>query len=186
MKGKLWNGCKFILPIIILLYIIEIVRNSVENFWSIHLFYLIPPLNAGITRLIASAMLTFVSLFIIGYILEFNRTKHLLDAIAKHLPILRYFWSGEDNSLSYHRLTPVLFQHPQPGEWKIGFIMGEQKMDDGKEFYRVFFITGVGDHEFIEKERPDLLIPLSNPPPEIMQFVASFMASGPKILYRKT
>ena len=188
MRRRLWNACKFIIPIIILIYIILMVRSAIENFWNMVLlnhFQILGQVKVPILHFGVSLILTFISLVLIGYILELETTRRLLDYIAKHLPVLRYFWSVEDDSISYQRLTPVLFQHPMPGEWKVGFIMGEQKMDNGKEFYRIYFITGVGDHEFIEKGRTDLIIPLANSPPEIMQFIASFMASGPKVLRSK-
>ena len=170
-------------------YILLWVYHAVEGFWWDTILYRFNIFTEGEWRnyflLLATGILTFLLLLMVGRILRFKFVKTALDFIARHIPFLKYFWSGGEEALGDNRITPVLFQHPMAGEWKIGFIMGDQKLDDGREFYRVFFITGLGDHEFIDKSRPDLIIPLSNSTPEVMQFVASFMASGPKVLIKK-
>lgn len=189
MKQDLWGACKFLIPAVILYYIVRWFYDLIENFWwdtvlfRFHIF--VDGEWRKIFLFLASVVLTATLLLVVGRILRFKAVKTGLDFIARHIPLLKYFWSGGEDALDGHRITPVLFQHPMAGEWKIGFIMGDQKLSDGKEFYRVFFITGVGDHQFIDKSRPDLIIPLANSAPEVMQFVASFMASGPKVLTRK-
>ena len=189
MKQDLWRACKFLIPAAILYYSGHWVYNAIEGFWWDTVLYRFNIFIEGEWRnvflFLATAILTVVLLLVVGRILRFKFVKMGLDFIARHIPLLKYFWSGGEDAFDDHRITPVLFQHPMAGQWKIGFIMGDQKLDDGKEFYRVFFITGVGDHEFIDKSRPDLIIPLANSAPEVMQFVASFMASGPKVLKKK-
>lgn len=189
MKQRLWNACKFLIPLIALLYVEEWLRKSLELFWFQqvlrHISFFSESAYSGWFQFGASAALTLLGLLAIGFLLEFSIVRRLFDAITRRIPLLGYLWSGEEHAALSHTIAPVLFQHPMPGEWKIGFNMGEQRMDNGKILYRIFFFTGIGDHQLIEKERTDLMVPLDNSSAEMMKLIASFMTSGPRVLKKR-
>lgn len=187
MKHKLWIAVKLLIPIIVLLYIEEKIRISLESFWMRSLLSSFPLFNEGhyspFFTAIASVALTLFSFFLVGSILEFQWVKHAFDRMSSYVPVLRYFWSGgEDALLSAKLAQPVLFQHPVDGIWKLGFIMGSQKID-GHDLLRIFYIT-IGDHAFIEKDRTDRYIPLANQPLEALRCITSFMTSGPREFFK--
>lgn len=187
MKHKLWIALKLLIPILVLIYIEEAIRASLEAFWTRRVLSSFLVFSAGslapLLTALASIALTFFFLFILGNILEFRAVKRVFDRMSSHIPLLRYFWSGGEEAITHAKLAqPVLFQHPVQGEWKLGFIMGNQKID-GQDLLRIFYIT-IGDHVFIEKDRPDLYIPLANQPLEVARCITSFMASGPKEFFK--
>lgn len=187
MKHKLWIALKLLIPILVLIYIEEAIRASLEAFWTRRVLSSFLVFSTGslapLLTALASIALTFFFLFVLGNILEFRAVKRAFDRMSLHIPILRYFWSGGEESLAHARLAqPILFQHPIEGIWKLGFIMGNQKID-GQDLLRVFYVT-IGDHAFIEKTRTDLYIPLANQPLEAVRCITSFMTSGPKEFFK--
>ena len=167
----------------IVAFVIGKIVNILEEFWIKWLLNKFDIFTRGdfigILIFCASILLTVISFLVIGHLLGLKSIRRVLNFLSKHIPLFSYFWSDEDE---LQKFTPVLFQNPTEGEYKIGFITGEQAMDNGKNFWRVYFFTGVGDHEMIDKKRQDLLIPLANPTPEILKLIGSFMTSGPPML----
>lgn len=189
MRRRLWRVCKKLFPVITFLWIANWVLNLLENFWTTLIFHRFP-LSANewrgwIMTSAASLFLTVATLLITDYILEIHWTKRLLNKLAKRSAILGYFWSDDEVAG-----TPVMFQYPTEGRWKLGFHMGEQKVVDGDGNTiicdRIFFVTGVGDHVLINRQRPGLIKKLSNPVPEVAKLIASFMTSGPEYLKQKS
>lgn len=189
IKKLMWQGGKTAVLIAGILYIVKAVANLLETFWADWLLHRFTIFTAGsfsgIILFLASILLTALSFLFIGYLLSLTRVKRTLNFLSKHVPLLRYIWSDEDG---LQKFTPVIFQNPVPGEYKIGFITGEQELDrngERKKLWRVFYITGIGDHVLVDKDRPDLLVPLSNPALEVAQLIGSFMTSGPRTLREK-
>jgi len=186
IKKMMWSAGKVVLLISIVMFVVGKVIDIIEAFWTkwlLHRFEIFAQGDfAGIFTFLASIFLTAFSLLLIGYLLGLKSIRRFLNFLSKHVPLFSYIWTDEEGM---QKFTPTLFQNPRDGEYKIGFITGEQAMDDGTKYWRVFFFTGIGDHELIDQNRPDLLKPLANPAPEILKLIGSFMTSGPKMLYRK-
>jgi len=181
VRQKIWSGCKFAVPLAILLYIFAVLLNFVEKFWSKLLFAHFKIFGSNAPDWLISSfsiVATLILLFLVGCVVETNKFKRIFRYVAGKITILHLIWSDKEEDAA----VPVLFQHPIEGEWKIGYLLGTQKLDDGREFYRVYFFTGIGDHELIEKNRTDLMIKLSNPPQEIGKLIASLMIHGPEEL----
>lgn len=185
MKRRLWRVLRKLAPIFTFLYAAHIILPYLENFWEKALFRHIQiPLSGPLPTVfyqLVIMVLTVAGLLVADFILELRWIKVIFNTLARSSQILGYFWSEEENGQS----VPIIFRFPEDGMYKFGFVMGEQKMDDGREFYRVFVIPAVGDQQLIEKGKPDLMIPLDNPPAEIVKLVSSFMTSGPEYLRRK-
>ena len=186
MKKHLWAGCKFVIPIILLYSVARWVYEALEKFWMAGLLGSFPFLTEGAHasgfKFFAIVFSTIVVLTTLGKMLNFKYLRIALDFVSTKIFFLRFFWSGGEEFLHSHKVTPVLFQHPMGGQWKIGFNMGIQKMDNGKRFHKIFFVTGVGDHELIDADRDDLIVPLTNNVPEVFKLISSFMATGPNFL----
>ncbi|MDO8536967.1 MAG: DUF502 domain-containing protein [bacterium] len=185
------GGLKIVIPFAVVLWFFSMIYNIVNNFWQKYLFESYMPYWAAkdsydFIKIAFVLSLTAISLFLVGYIFHSPTTKKLglsvvLNKLIKHLPLVKYFWSDLENS--GQTITPVLFQYPMPGQWKLGFVTGKQKQSDGKEYVKIFFVTGPGDHTFIDSDRAkDLIVPLQNPTTEVLQLIASFMVSGPNVL----
>ncbi|OGF63011.1 hypothetical protein A2926_04625 [Candidatus Giovannonibacteria bacterium RIFCSPLOWO2_01_FULL_44_40] len=181
MRQKIWAGCKFVVPFTIILYAFGMLLDLMEEFWSKLLFSHIKILEANAPLWMISFLsiiLTLALLLFVGCIVETDKFKRIFKYVAGKIPILNLIWSAKEEEA----VTPVLFQHPIEGEWKIGYLLGKQKLSDGRVFHRVYFFTGIGDHELIDANRPDLLIKLANPPQEIIKLIASLMVHGPEEL----
>lgn len=182
MKRKLWLGCKFLLPVALILYIAFLLLHMIERFWFnliLSRFEIFSQASApwGLTAIL-SIFATLVLLFLMGNIVETKIFKQIFEYLVQKIPLLNLIWSEKDEGSA----VPVIFQHPIKGEWKVGYLLGTQKMDDGKEFWRVFFVTGIGDHELIDKNHPELMIKLGNSHAEVGKLITSLMMHGPPTL----
>lgn len=185
MRENLWRAVKLLLPLFILGYLIKITLQWLESIWT-HLLlsyfsFFVQGDYARLLRITTSVLLTFISLLIIGQLLKLQWFVKSVSFLVRFVPILNQLWTEDQGKTHSY---PVLFQYPMEGQWKLGYCTGIQVMDDGKKFYRIAFVTGVGDHSFIDKIRTDLLIPLKNPVLELSRFITSFMTTGPDMLRR--
>ncbi len=183
MGKTLWRGGKFLIPLAVFLYLAALVLEGLRQFWFSTLLHHFSVFSEGwfASTLVsfASIGLTLLLLLTAGYILKMRFAQRALTAGTRRIPVLRYFWSGEDDMTG---MIPVLFQYPTPGEWKIGFFTGDIEGDEGKRFWKIFFVTGIGDHVLVEHDHPELVVPLANSVPELLQLVASLTLSGPRAL----
>lgn len=186
MKQRLWRSFKFLVPIITFATIAKYILKILEEFWAQWIPYQSLFSHNGeyiwLLKNVLSLILTIAALVILSYILGISWIRRSLNYLSKKSNWIGYFWSDDTNTPS---AIPVIFQNPMEGQWKLGLYMGEQRMDDGSTFHKIFYVTGIGDHTFIDTRRPDLLIFLKNPTPEVAKLITSMMSSGPNSLIRK-
>lgn len=184
MKHLLWKGFKFLIPLGAVVYVAQKLLALMQDFWSPLIFGHLGIAGVQPWSALLSIVATITLLWLTGYLLEMSFVKKIFAYLVSWFPILSYIWSGEEKE-ELEKTGPVLFCNPINGEWKLGFITGMQKTTDGREFHRVYYFTGIGDHVFIEKGKEELIIRLANPPQELAKFIGSFMTSGPEYLIVK-
>ena len=173
-------------PLGAVLYIGWRMLMLIQSFWlPVLSFFNIALVELWPWSALLSVIATLFLFWLAGRLLEMAFVGKIFSFLVPRFPILSYIWSGEEKE-SVEGAGPVLFCNPINGEWKLGFVTGMQKTTDGREFNRVFYFTGIGDHVFIEKDQEQkLIIRLGNPPQDLARLISSFMISGPEYLIVK-
>ncbi|OGZ96050.1 MAG: hypothetical protein A3I44_00130 [Candidatus Sungbacteria bacterium RIFCSPLOWO2_02_FULL_51_17] len=171
MKRRTWRFLKVLVPILVLYYIEELIRPRVQQMWYDAILYrygiFSPGPHTGTYIFLASILLTGFFLIIGGYLIDVAMVKRCLNAMAEKIPWFGFFWSDDEEQ-----------EMAEPVEFECS--------GDGRGEYKIFYVTGIGDHMLIPKERAhEKIRPLTNSQAEIAKMIASCMSSGPRVLMIK-
>lgn len=202
LNHRIWAAGKFLILLVVIWKVLEFINNFLISIWAPIVLHRFPIFTDGnyayLFQSIASFILIVLSLIITGFFLvDISYVRRALDFVSKHVSLIRYVWSGSEAVLDNQYFTPVLFEYQRKDHFKIGFNVGVQKTDFGMEAKKIYFFTGIGDHDVIRdrtketREQSEWLdemlsrtgvIPLSNSSLEVAKLIMSCMVSGPRVL----
>ncbi|KKU17611.1 MAG: hypothetical protein UX27_C0029G0003 [Candidatus Azambacteria bacterium GW2011_GWA2_45_90] len=178
IKTAFKRGFLFLLIPGLLIYIFGITVSIFDSFWS-PFFFLIFGKNLfwGAGLLVSLALTLIIGWILTSRLFQGRLITNLTGRLWSKIPLLNLFF-GKDffSKEDLEKTKAALVEYPSPGWFQIGFIAGKQKIGD-EDLYKIFMPTAplpaTGMFGFTKIIGGNKIIPLKNPPLEVIKLIVS-------------